>query len=70
MLERDFSAQIGGPSTIRDEDITAKLPSHVHQGLEAWNMSLHVQISRLMAPILTSKHFPLHFSERSESNSP
>ena len=54
MLEREFSAQIGGPSTVRDEDITAKLPSHINEGFEAWNMSLHVQLSRLMARILNS----------------
>ncbi|CAM1507747.1 Fc.00g045950.m01.CDS01 [Cosmosporella sp. VM-42] len=54
MLEREFSAQIGGPSTVRDEDITAKLPSHINEGLDAWNMSLHVQLSRLMARILNT----------------
>lgn len=55
MLERDFSAQVGGPSTIRDEDITAKLPSHNTEGLDAWVMSLYIRLSRLTARILTSE---------------
>ncbi|KAF7563413.1 hypothetical protein G7046_g724 [Stylonectria norvegica] len=54
MLEGEFSALIGGPSTIHDKDITAKLPSQVNAGLDAWNMNLHVQLSRLTARILTT----------------
>lgn len=55
MLDREFSALIGAPSSIRDEDITAKLPSQTNDSLNALNMTLHVRLSRLMARILTSK---------------
>ena len=55
MLDREFSAQLGGPSSIRDEDITAKLPIHIEENLDAWNMTLHVELSRLVAQILSSK---------------
>lgn len=57
MLDRDFAALIGAPSSIRDEDISAKLPTQISQGRDAWNMALHVQLSTLMARILTSKTF-------------
>ncbi|KAF9893436.1 hypothetical protein FE257_010748 [Aspergillus nanangensis] len=54
MLERQFSASFGGPSSIRDEDITAKWPSQTSDSLESWNMTLHVRLSRLTAQILTT----------------
>lgn len=55
LLDREFSSQIGGPSSIRDEDISARLPTHGKENVHAWNMSLHVELSRLVAQILTSK---------------
>lgn len=55
MLDREFSALIGAPNSIRDEDITAKLPSHMSDSLSASSMTLHVRLSRLTARILTSK---------------
>ncbi|KZL78666.1 fungal specific transcription factor [Colletotrichum tofieldiae] len=53
-LDREFSALMGAPTSIRDEDITVKLPSKVDNSLDALNMTLHVRLSRLMARILTT----------------
>ncbi|WYZ33991.1 hypothetical protein EsH8_I_000267 [Colletotrichum jinshuiense] len=53
-LDREFAALMGAPSSIRDEDITVKLPSKVDGSLDALNMSIHVRLSRLMARILTT----------------
>jgi hypothetical protein len=55
MLDREFSALIGAPSSIRDEDITVKLPADVEPSVENINLTLHVRLSRLMARTLTSK---------------
>lgn len=54
MLDREFSALIGAPSSIRDEDITVRLPADVEKSVEHINLTLHVRLSRLMAQILTS----------------
>ncbi|TQN66019.1 Proline utilization trans-activator [Colletotrichum shisoi] len=53
-LDREFSALMGAPTSIRDEDITVKLPSKMDDSLDALNMTLHVRLSRLMARILTT----------------
>lgn len=58
MLDREFSALMGGPNSIRDEDITVRLPAEVARSVEDTNLTLHVQLSRLMARILTSEPFP------------
>lgn len=55
MLDREFSALIGAPSSIRDEDITVRLPAEVESSVEHINLTLHVRLSRLMAQILTSE---------------
>lgn len=57
MLDREFSALIGAPSSIRDEDITVKLPAEMDDSVEHVNLTLHVRLSRLMATILTSESF-------------
>ncbi|OQD98122.1 hypothetical protein PENSOL_c010G03468 [Penicillium solitum] len=54
MLDREFSALIGAPSSIRDEDITVKLPAEMDDSVEQINLTLHVRLSRLMATILTT----------------
>ncbi|KAJ5366316.1 Transcription factor [Penicillium brevicompactum] len=54
MLDREFSALIGAPSSIRDEDITVKLPAEMDNSVEHINLTLHVRLSRLMATILTT----------------
>ncbi|KAJ5488595.1 hypothetical protein N7539_003485 [Penicillium diatomitis] len=53
MLDREFSALIGAPSSIRDEDISVRLPAEVGNSVEHINLTLHVRLSRLMARILT-----------------
>lgn len=55
MLDREFSALMGGPNSIRDEDITVRLPAEVAISVEDTNLTLHVRLARLMARILTSK---------------
>lgn len=62
MLDREFSSTIGTPSSIRDEDITVKLPSETDDSIDALNMTLHVRLSRLRARILTSKWHRHHES--------
>ncbi|KAJ5690727.1 Transcription factor [Penicillium macrosclerotiorum] len=54
MLDREFSALIGAPSSIRDEDITVRLPADVEGSVEHINLTLHVRLSRLMSQILTT----------------
>ncbi|KAE8144967.1 hypothetical protein BDV25DRAFT_165680 [Aspergillus avenaceus] len=54
MLDRDFSALMGGPNLIRDEDITVRLPAEEATSLEDINLTLHVRLARLMARILTT----------------
>ncbi|KAJ5256899.1 transcriptional regulator family: Fungal Specific TF [Penicillium angulare] len=44
----------GAPSSIRDEDITVRLPAEVESSVEHVNLTLHVRLSRLMAQILTT----------------
>lgn len=54
MLDREFSALIGAPSSTRDEDITAKLPSQTSDSLNALNMILHVRLFLLIVRNLTT----------------
>ncbi|KAE8339618.1 hypothetical protein BDV24DRAFT_152591 [Aspergillus arachidicola] len=54
MLDREFSALMGGPNSIRDEDITVRLPAEVASTVENTNLTLHVRLARLMAQILTT----------------
>ncbi|KAE8143244.1 hypothetical protein BDV38DRAFT_267233 [Aspergillus pseudotamarii] len=54
MLDREFSALMGGPNSIRDEDITVRLPADVASTVENTNLTLHVRLARLMAQILTT----------------
>ncbi|KAI9904892.1 hypothetical protein N3K66_001421 [Trichothecium roseum] len=53
MLDREFGPLMGNPSSIRDEDITAKSPSEMDNSLEALNLTLHIRLARLMAQIIT-----------------
>ncbi|RSL61635.1 hypothetical protein CEP53_005023 [Fusarium sp. AF-6] len=52
MLDQEFAALIGATSSIRDEDITNKLPSQADNSLNALSLTLHVQLARLIARIL------------------
>lgn len=55
MLDLDWAALIGATSSIRDEDITTKLPSETDDSLNALTMTLHVRLSRLTTRVLTSE---------------
>ncbi|CAH0027230.1 unnamed protein product, partial [Clonostachys rhizophaga] len=50
---QDFSTLVGAPSSIRDEDITTKLPSEIDDSMNAAAMTLQIRLSRLTATILT-----------------
>ncbi|KAI1877732.1 hypothetical protein JX265_003740 [Neoarthrinium moseri] len=54
ILDREFSALLGAPSSIRDEDITAKPIKQWDNSVEALNMALHVRLSRLRAEIMNT----------------
>ncbi|KAH7156619.1 hypothetical protein EDB81DRAFT_787528 [Dactylonectria macrodidyma] len=54
MLDLDWAALIGATSSIRDEDITTKLPSQMDNSLDALTMTLQVRLSRLTTRILTT----------------
>ncbi|KAH8717505.1 Proline utilization trans-activator [Beauveria bassiana] len=53
-LEREFGSLMGAPSSIRDEDITARAPSDLNDCFDARNMSLHVRLARLVSQILNA----------------
>ncbi|KAL4940410.1 hypothetical protein BDV06DRAFT_230348 [Aspergillus oleicola] len=52
MLDREFAALMGGPSSIRDKDITVKL--FVNGSVDEQTLTLHVRLARLSARILTT----------------
>ncbi|KAL4929552.1 uncharacterized protein BDV17DRAFT_298002 [Aspergillus undulatus] len=52
MLDREFSASVGAPSPIRDEDITVKL--FVNGSVDEQTLTLHVRLARLNARILAT----------------
>ncbi|KAJ6790018.1 hypothetical protein PWT90_06743 [Aphanocladium album] len=53
-LEREFGSLMGAPSSIRDEDITARAPSDLNDCFDARNMALHVRLARLVSQILNA----------------
>ncbi|OAA69594.1 Fungal specific transcription factor [Cordyceps fumosorosea ARSEF 2679] len=53
-LEREFGSLMGAPSSIRDEDITARAPSDLNDCFDARNMALHVRLARLVSKILNA----------------
>ena len=55
ILEREFGALMGVPTSLADDEITLKLPSQLDGSADAMNMTLHVQLSGLTARIFTSK---------------
>ncbi|RAH87292.1 hypothetical protein BO86DRAFT_405362 [Aspergillus japonicus CBS 114.51] len=52
MLDREFAALIGAPSSIRDEDITVRLFSD--GAVDEKTITFHVRLARLNARILTT----------------
>jgi len=55
MLDRQTSALMGVPSTIRDEDISAELPLYPHSTQKSMALEIQVKLSRVIAQISDSK---------------
>lgn len=53
IIDREFGTLIGAPSSIRDEDITTKLPSEADGSAKAAALTLQIKLARLTAMILT-----------------
>ncbi|KAG9255302.1 fungal-specific transcription factor domain-containing protein [Emericellopsis atlantica] len=64
IMDREFGTLVGAPSSIRDEDITTKLPSMIEDSPRATALSLQIRLSRLTASILTGVYgVDRHFNE-------
>lgn len=53
ILDREFGTLVGATSSIRDEDITTKLPSDGNDSPRAAALTLQIKLARLTAKILT-----------------
>ncbi|KAJ3542240.1 hypothetical protein NM208_g4208 [Fusarium decemcellulare] len=53
IIDREYGPLVGAPSSIRDEDITTKLPSEMDNSSKAEALTLQIRLSRLTATILT-----------------
>ena len=60
VLDRRLSAQMGAPSSIRDEDITAGLPWQGDDSTMAITLTLSIKLSRLIAAMAESEVSPFH----------
>ncbi|RDW74104.1 hypothetical protein BP5796_07546 [Coleophoma crateriformis] len=63
ILDREFSALLGAPSSVREEDITTALPSERDNSLRAAATTLQIQLARLTSRILTSVYQATCFLE-------
>lgn len=54
-LNKEFGTLVGGKSSIRNEDITAKFPSEISNSPSAASVTLQICSARLTATILTGK---------------
>ncbi|KAM0424174.1 hypothetical protein ACHAPT_010543 [Fusarium lateritium] len=52
IIDREYGPLVGAPSSIRDEDITTKLPSDMDSSLRADALTLQIRLSRLTATIM------------------
>ncbi|EEU38164.1 uncharacterized protein NECHADRAFT_48289, partial [Fusarium vanettenii 77-13-4] len=52
IIDREYGPLVGAPSSIRDEDITTKLPSDIDSSLRSDALTLQIRMSRLTATIL------------------
>ena len=57
MLDRQMSSLMGVPLAVRDEDVSAPLPTFPNQSQKSIGLELHVKLSRVIANILNSKDF-------------
>lgn len=58
ILDRRFSALMGAPVSIHDEDITLDLPNPDHAMQKCGALSIHVRLSRLMSILLSTIYGP------------
>ncbi|KAF5007515.1 hypothetical protein FDECE_6162 [Fusarium decemcellulare] len=58
IIDREYGPLVGAPSSIRDEDITTKLPSEMDNSSKAEALTLQIRLSRLTATILTDSFLP------------
>lgn len=56
IIDREFGTLVGAPSSIRDEDVTTRLPSAIEDSARAAALSLQIRLSRLTATILTGEN--------------
>ena len=54
MLDRQMSSLMGLPLAVRDEDVSAPLPSFPNHFQKGIGLELHVKLSRVIADILNS----------------
>ncbi|KAL6899918.1 hypothetical protein GGI43DRAFT_427621 [Trichoderma evansii] len=52
ILDREFGTLVGAPSSIRDEDITTKLPTEIDNFARSTALELQIRLARLTAKIL------------------
>lgn len=55
MLDRQMSSLMGLPSAIRDEDISAGLPSYPDSTQKATALEIQIMLSQVLAQITNSK---------------
>lgn len=64
IIDQEFGPLVGAPSSIRIEDVTARLPSDIDGSLKAEALGLQVRQSRLTATMVAGK-CPLSCTTRS-----
>ena len=62
ILDRQMSSLMGVPLAVRDEDITASLPTFSGSVQKTFALELNVKLSRIISLILNSKFQPVHFT--------
>lgn len=62
ILDRKFSSLMGAPISIQDEDITVPLPNSGHNAHTTEALRVHVNLSRLLARVLSCKCMSAHAS--------
>ncbi|KAH8674253.1 hypothetical protein BX600DRAFT_227513 [Xylariales sp. PMI_506] len=67
VLDRQLSALMGAPSSVRDEDITAKIPSQKENSPVAVALTLKIKLSRLMATMMTKEKLGSSFLKNTKA---
>jgi len=58
ILDRQMSSLLGVPLAVRDEDITASLPTFSGSLQKSLALELNVKLSRVISQILNSTQYP------------